>query len=150
MSGQPTIDELVQRALADKTAEPALLEALLDKLVFTHASSDDASEFVEPVQIRCSGGLTVIPFFSDQAQAELAANAGVEVISVSGRVLFDATRGATMLLDPGGAAYTLYPEAISAALDGDNVALIQRVGPIDGTHPLAAPIDAAWLIAPRA
>ena len=50
------------------------------------------------------------------------------MIRVPGRQLFEATRGATVLLDPNETGTTVYPEEIRALLDEDQVA----VAPVRG------------------
>lgn len=119
---------LLQRAVADKTEEPAFFRALLDALVYAHAPRNDRHGRVRLIQFTTPKGLTVLPFFSDEPQATAAAgSAAVNVVMMTGRQLFELTRGATLMLNPNETNCIIYPEEISALLDHGQVALVERI-----------------------
>lgn len=67
---------------------------------------------------RPDNGQVLLPFFSDQAQSEAAGGQNVLSVAMSGRDLFERTRGATLMLNPNLDAVTLYPPEIDALLEG--------------------------------
>ena len=122
-----TLEGLLQQAIADKTAEPAFLRALLEAKVYAHVPRNDRSTRVRFIQFTTPDGLTVLPFFSDEAQAREAAGTAASIVVLSGRQLLEATRGATLMLNPNTAHCTLYPEEIAALLDHGAVAIVERI-----------------------
>lgn len=101
-------------------AQEAVFKALLDATVFAHVPIEGARpgrirfmQFVRP-----DNGQTVLPFFSDRAQAEQPQRKDVSIIAMSGRRLFELTRGATLMLNPNLDQVALYPPEIVALLEG--------------------------------
>lgn len=119
--------QFLQQALADKAAEPAFFRALLDAPVYAHVPSNDRHGRLRLIQCTTPEGLTVLPFFSDEAQARVAAGSAVVVVVMTGRELLGLTRGATLMLNPNETNCILYPEEISALLDHGQVAIIERI-----------------------
>jgi SseB protein. len=68
--------------------------------------------------VRPDNGQTVLPFFSGRDQAETAAMGKVGIVAMTGRRLFELTRGATLMLNPNVDRVALYPAEINALLDG--------------------------------
>lgn len=137
------LDRLMQESLADKTAEPAFFRALLDATVYAHAPREGHSERLSLIQFTTPEGRLVLPFFSDKAQAEAAGGPTVVIVKLKGRRLFELTRGATLMLNPNGINCTLYPEEITALLDLNEVAIVDRfevneeslwIGPVSAGH----------------
>ena len=95
-----TLDGLLKQAIIDKTAEPAFLRALLDAKVYAHVPRHDRNTRVRFIQFTTPDGLTVLPFFSDETQARQAAGTAASIVVLSGRQLLEATRGATLMLNP--------------------------------------------------
>lgn len=122
------LSRLMQMALVDKTAEPAFLRALLDATVYAHAPRIGHNGHLRLIQfVRPDNGLTVLPFFSDEAQARTAAGTTAAVVVLTGRQLFELTRGATLMLNPNSASCTLYPEEVAALLDHGEVAIVEKI-----------------------
>src|SRR3546814_10503095 len=71
-------------------------------------------------------GHMVLPFFSEETQARVAAGTTAKVVALTGRDLFELTRGATLMLNPNGTNCTLYPEEIAALLDRGEVAIVDK------------------------
>ena len=101
-------------------AENAFFKALLDATVYAHVPIEGAPpgrmrfiQFVHP-----ENGQTVLPFFSDLAQAEAPQRKDASIVAMSGRRLFELTRGATLILNPNYDQVMLYPPEIAALLDG--------------------------------
>lgn len=106
--------------------ETAVFTALLDATVYAHVpraiSPVGTIRFVQFV--RPDNGQRVLPFFSDSDQCTAAGSPSVLSIAMSGRKLFEMTRGATLMLNPNLDAVTLYPPEINALLQGQSLGSI--------------------------
>src|SRR3546814_12481467 len=71
----------------------------------------------------------VLPFFSEETQARAAAGTTAKVVALTGRDLFDLTRGATLMPNPNGTNCTLYPQEIAPLLDRAEVAIVDQFNP---------------------
>ena len=111
------LERLRDRAIADPREEGAYLHALLSTTLYAHIPLSDDSGKQHLVMFTRPDGIAVIPVFTDLLEARAAAGGAVCVAAVTGRDLFEATRGATLMLDPNGVGMTLYPEEIFALLD---------------------------------
>lgn len=111
------LERLRELAMADPRREGAFLRALLSATLYAHLPSSDDSGRMRLIMFTRADGLTVIPVFSDLPKAERAAQGQVRIAQVPGRDLFEATRGATLMLDPNDVGLTLYPEEVAALLD---------------------------------
>ncbi|GAB2507746.1 enhanced serine sensitivity protein SseB [Pseudoxanthomonas sangjuensis] len=118
---------LMHQALSDKSAEPAFFRALLDATVYAHTPRNGRSGRLCFIQFTTPDGLTVLPFFTEESQARIAAGSAATVVVLAGRQLFEWTRGATLMLNPNDVSCTLYPEEIAALLDHGEVAIVERV-----------------------
>ena len=128
MMSSERLDMLMERALADKTAEPAFFRALLDATVYAHAPRTGHNGRLRLIQFPLpDNGRMVLPFFSDEAQARAAAGSTATIVMLTGRQLFELTRGATLMLNPNSTSCTLYPEEIAALLDQDEVVIVDQV-----------------------
>lgn len=105
-------------AIAD--AEQAFFEALLEATVYAHVPSGPAPpDRIRIIQFtRPDNGQTVLPFFSDREQAEVAGAGTAAIVAMAGRRLFELTRGATLMLNPNRDQVTFYPPEIHALLEG--------------------------------
>ncbi len=123
-----SLDQLMQQAVADKSEEPAFFRALLDATVYAHTPRRMSGARLCLIQFPLPGsGVMVLPFFSDETQARSAAGSTATVVVLTGRELFELTRGATLMLNPNGTSCTLYPEEIAALLDHGEVAIVEQV-----------------------
>jgi hypothetical protein len=128
MISQAELDALMQRALSDKDAEPAFFRALLDATVYAHAPRVAQTGRLRLIQFPLpENGQMVLPFFSDGVQARAAAGSTATVIVLTGRQLFELTRGATLMLNPNGCSCLLYPEEIAALLDHGEIATLDQL-----------------------
>jgi len=123
--GPAKIDQLLEQALANKSLEPTFFRALLDANVYTHVPKHDDTGRIRLIQFVTPEGLTVLPFFTDEFQAQQASSSTVKTIVLSGRQLMEATRGATLMLNPNKTPCTLYPEEIAALLNHGEVAVME-------------------------
>ncbi|MBD8898555.1 enhanced serine sensitivity protein SseB C-terminal domain-containing protein [Rhodanobacter sp. DHG33] len=156
VAGSP-LDALIDAARAVSTpaesaaAEQAFFNALLDATVYAHVPTEPAPpdrirfmQFVRP-----DNGQTVLPFFSDQEQASVAAAGQAAIVAMSGRRLFELTRGATLMLNPNRDHLTLYPPEIGALLEGRPLGVFShetvKAGEKVGLCPPSVPTDALVL-----
>lgn len=121
------LNRLMDASLGDSRKEPEFFRALLGAILYAHVPLNDDSErlrlvmFTSPVD----HALT-IPVFTDKAKAEFAARGNVRIVSMPGRLLFEATQGASLTINPNDNWCTLYPEEISELLATGTVAPIQH------------------------
>lgn len=136
------LQTLIEASVADPSREPEFLTELLEAPLFFHLPLIDDSGRIRLVQFTRSDGLSVIPVFSDFDRAHRASQGNVRVATAPGRDLLEATRGATLMLDPNETSCTLYPEEIAALLD-DGLALSAPVrAPVE--EPEVGPAEAAY------
>jgi len=144
------LNRLLARAAEDLGQEQAFFRALLDAKVFAHVPVDDpVSRRVRFIQFNApETGQLFLPFFSDNARASAATGPTARTIALQGRVFLDATRGATLMLNPNEERCVLYPEEIDTLLRTGRMARLEKVTVTQGKEPLVGPPLAppAWLI----
>jgi hypothetical protein len=109
-------------------AQNAFFKALLKSTVYAHVplapSPPGRMRFVQFV--RPDNGQTVLPFFSDREQAEVAAGSVRAIIAMAGRELLELTRGATLMLNPNLDQIALYPAEVDAILAGKSIGMFSK------------------------
>lgn len=122
-------------------AQEAVFRALLDATVYAHVPTEEPPHgrirFFQFV--RSDNGQAVLPFFSDRTQAEQPLRAGLTIMAMAGRRLFELTRGATLVLNPNLDAVVLYPPEVTAILEGREIGYFAQQEPIDNEAVLAGP-----------
>lgn len=146
MTSASELTRLLQQALDDPRAEPPFFRALLAATVYAHAPRGDRSGGLRFLQVTTPEGLTALPFFSDEHQAKAAANSVATVAVLTGRQLFEATRGATLMLNPTTVGCVLYPEEVAALLDQGEVAIVEQIK-VDGQSLRIGPVAASAAVA---
>lgn len=127
MTTPKVLDELMEQSVRDFRKEPAFFRALLDAIVYAHAPLESPSDRLHLVMFKSpDDGQLVVPVFTDEAKAELAARGSVRIVPLPGRTLFEITQGTAVMLNPNDARCTLYPEEISELLATGTVAPIQK------------------------
>ncbi|HKZ11459.1 MAG TPA: SseB family protein [Rhodanobacteraceae bacterium] len=127
MASTTTLDDLMEQSIRDFRKEPAFFRALLEATVYTHAPLNEESERLRLVMFKSpDDGDLVIPVFTDKGKAEFAARGNVRIVSMTGRALFDVTRGTAVMINPNDARCTLYPEEISELLASGTITPIQK------------------------
>lgn len=127
--------------------QDAVFKALLNAKVYAHVPREGTPpgrirfiQFVRP-----DNGQTVLPFFSDRAQAEAPQRTDTSIVSMEGRELFELTRGATLMLNPNIDKVALYPPEISALLEGRKLGCFSKheieAGVSVGACPPTKPAD---------
>ena len=110
------LERLRQKALSSPEGERAFFSALLNARLFAHVPISDDSGRLRFVQFERPDGLTVLPVFTAHARALKAIGPAVRIVELDGRVFLEATRGATLMLDPNDESCTLYPEEVASLL----------------------------------
>lgn len=121
------LNQLLDASIANPDTEPEFFRALLDATLLAHTPLHDDSPRLRFVMFShpIDHALT-IPVFTDEAKANFAARGKVRVVSIPGRLLFEATKGASLTINPNDTWCTLYPEEISELLATGNVAWIRK------------------------
>lgn len=119
MTSARELERLMKRAQADARADPLFFTALLDATIYAHVSTtaplghDGFLSFRHP-----KNGVTMVAFFTDERRAQRATQGVARVVSLNGRAFMEATRGATLALNPQDTpTCVLYPEEVGALLD---------------------------------
>lgn len=127
MNAPDSLDDLMEQSIQDFRKEPDFFRALLDATVYAHAPLNDSSEHLRLVMFKSpDDGEPVVPVFTDEAKAEFAARGNVRIVPLTGRTLFEITRGAILMLNPNDARCTLYPEEIGELLASGTIASVQK------------------------
>lgn len=127
MNSTESLDDLMEQSIRDCRKEPAFFRALLDATVYAHAPLKDSSERLRLVLFKSpDDGELVIPVFTDEAKADFAARGNVRIVPLTGRTLFDISRGAIVMINPNDARCTLYPEEICELLASGTIAPVQK------------------------
>lgn len=127
MVSSAALDDLMEQSIRDFRKEPAFFRALLDATVYAHAPLDDQSERLRLVMFKSpDDGQLVIPVFTDEGKAEFAARGNARIVSMTGRTLFDVTRGAVVMINPNDVRCTLYPEEIAELLATGTLAPFEK------------------------
>lgn len=145
------LDELMKLAGRDTQWEQEVFRELLKSVVFAHVPATDrlSDGRVRFIQFhRPENGELVLPFFSDKHKALAATGTTVKIVSFTGRLLMELTRGATLMLNPNDMSCVLYPEEVDAVLEGRPLGQTERFtvtedSPCTVTGPTEDPPD--WM-----
>jgi hypothetical protein len=105
------LNRLLEAALDDQRQEKAFFQALIDSRVYCHCpkNTSPGSQFI---QFRGPNGDLLLPFFSDKAKADRAAQGKLRVVALQGRDFLQRTLGATLVLNPNDRWCKLYPDEV--------------------------------------
>ncbi len=95
------LDRLLHRAAAEPGRRPEFIDCLLQSRVWVIGECEPDNGQLMLNEIRNSEGHTVIPFFSSPAAADLLDIDIPNLVGLPARALFELTRGASLLLNPG-------------------------------------------------
>ncbi|WP_018973888.1 SseB family protein [Rudaea cellulosilytica] len=142
------LERLRERAI-ERRDEAPYFRALLDATLYAHAPLSDDTGRVRFIQFpHPDTGKDTLPFFTDVEQAHQAAQGHVKVLAMSGRLFFELTLGAFLVLNPNRDAVMMYPEEIHELLETGQVAEVGMESVQESTAmafcpPKHAP---AWLV----
>lgn len=117
-----SLDEEILQAHLDSRHERALLQKLLTVTLYVHRPFGPRTIRLNICMFDRPDGLRVIPVFTDLKKAKRAGRGKVLSVPVPGRELFEAIRGATLMINPNDVSCTLYPEEIEGLLESGAVA----------------------------
>lgn len=142
------LDKLIEEAIADTSREAELFALLLEATLYVHAPKKLEGPRLSLVQFKTPQGALAIPVFTDRQKAEFAGRGNVRIVAIQGRMLFSATIGANVVINPNDAWCILYPEEISALLNGqllgrtpDNIEVTKKLDLRPANEPSATFID---------
>jgi hypothetical protein len=143
----------MSRAIADQREEFAFFQALLKATIYAHIPLTDRfdadAERIRFVQFhRPDTGQLVLPFFTDEKKARVAAQSAVQVVAMNGRLFLELARRATLMMDPNDCRCVLYPEEIEQLLRTGHIATIHKFTIQERTKSRVGPPQEspAWLI----
>jgi len=145
------LEELMAASFDEPCAEQAFFKALLDAAVYVHKAANDPSPVMRLVQFpHPETGALLLPFFTDLRQAQIASSARVQIVRMTGRELFEATLGATLILNPNSRYCLIYPEEARLLLAGEAIPPIHRLKNNEegGVELEPAAGEYGWLINP--
>lgn len=118
------LEELRERAVEHREEGP-YFRALLDATVYAHAPISNDSGRVCFIQFpHPHTRKDTLPFFTDIEQAREVAQGQVKVLAMPGRLFFELSLGALLMLNPNRDAVMLYPEEIRTLLDSGQLDLV--------------------------
>lgn len=123
------LERLMDASIKHPEKEDAFFLALLDGTVFVHVPHTDKRDGILRIATfpRPGDGLQVVPMFTSEVKAQWAARGAVRLLPMTGRFLMQATRGATLMINPNSASCTLYPEEVRALLDSGTIATFNKI-----------------------
>lgn len=145
MTSTAELQRLISLSVADPRHEPDFLRALLTARLYVHLPLKAKSRALQLVCFTRPDGLTVIPVFTDEEKASVAAQGAVRVGQVRGWDLFMSAPGATFMLDPNDVSTTLYPEEILALLSDGSAAMAPTSIPDTPVDVSPALPEDAWI-----
>lgn len=116
-----SIDELIAQAVDDPSREHEVFSRLLSTTLYVHAPIRRTGPNLVLVQFTMPQGFLAIPVFTDAQKAEFAGRGNVHIVPIAGRLLFEATRGATFVINPNDNWCAIFPEEIDALLSGQSL-----------------------------
>lgn len=135
------LEDLMERAKADARADAQFFSALLRATVYAHvptAKRPGQARFM--TFNRQPDGVSVVPFFTDEARARRSTQGMARVVAMRGRAFLEATRGSTLVLNPQDTPCCfLYPEEVAALLDEGYMAEVQEWNVDDGGSRVCSP-----------
>lgn len=131
---QSHLEHLFEQAHSSHLNEAAFYTHLLQARVFVHVPPSDDAKRVRLIQFRHPDGFDVIPVFTSAQRCARAASAAVKSIQLPCVELLNATRGATLMINPNDGGPVLYPEEITSLLRNGTLEPFEKLEPTcDGT-----------------
>lgn len=141
MTSAAKLAVLMERAKADVRADAQFFSALLGATVYAHVPTAKRSGQPRFMTFnRQPDGVSVVPFFTDEARARRSTQGVARVVAMRGRGFLEATRGSTLVLNPQDTPCCfLYPEEVTALLDEGYMAEVQERNVDDGGSRVCSP-----------
>lgn len=133
--GTKSLEELFEVARKDVTQEREFMQALVDSTLWVHAPLSDDHERLRLIQFKHPEGFMAVPVFTSEARSDRAQGFAAKVLALPGRELFEATRGATLMINPNDGGPVLFAEEISALLKGESLPPLETISWPDSKDP---------------
>ncbi len=127
MISEREFEHRLEQVRQNRELEPAFFRCLLDAVVYVHAPVSDDHPRLRLVQFRHPDGFDAIPFFTSLEKARVPAGITAKIVPLRGRQFLELTQGATVMLNPNDGGCVLYPEEVSALLQGGTVARVEKL-----------------------
>lgn len=129
---QSQLERLFEQAHSNHLNEAAFYTHLLQAKVFVHVPVSDDAKSLRLIQFRHPGGFDAIPVFTSAQRCARAASAAVRPIQLPCLELLNATRGATLMINPNDGGPVLYPEEITSLLGNGTLETFEKLEPAGG------------------
>lgn len=124
---EPQLEQLFERAHSSHLNEAEFYAHLLEAMVYVHVPVSDDSRNVRLVQFRHPGGFDAIPLFTSAYRCAQASSKAVRALRFPCIDLLNATRGATLMINPNDGGPVLYPEEVTALLEHGTLGTFEKV-----------------------
>ena len=133
MVSESQLEHLFERAHSNHFNEAEFYAHLLQAMVYLHVPVSDDSRNVRLIQFRHPGGFDVIPLFTSAHRCARAGSRAVRALRLPCTDLFNATRGATLMINPNDGGPVLYPEEVTTLLENGTLATFEKIEQTGGT-----------------
>lgn len=133
MVSQSQLERLFEQAHSSHLNEAAFYAHLLHARVFVHVPVSNDAPSARLIQFRHPDGFDAIPVFTSAQRCARAASPAVKSIQLSCIELLNATRGATLMINPNDGGPVLYPEEIATLLEKGVLESFEKLEPAGGT-----------------
>lgn len=130
---QSQLERLFEQAHSSHFNEAAFYTHLLQARVFVHVPVSHDAKDARLIQFRHPNGFDAIPVFTSAQRCTRAASAAVKAIQLPCIELLNATRGATLMINPNDGGPVLYPEEITSLLGKGTLEPFEKLEPAGGT-----------------
>lgn len=121
------LEQLFQRAHASHISEAEFYTRLMQAMVYVHVPVYDDCKNVRLIQFRHPSGFDVIPLFTSAERCARAGSNAVEALRLPCIDLLNATRGATLMINPNDGGPLLYPEEIAVLLEKGTLETFEKL-----------------------
>lgn len=130
---QSHLEHLFEQAHSSHLNEAEFYIHLLQARVFVHVPVSHDAKDARLIQFRHPDGFDAIPVFTSAQRCARAASAAVKAIQLPCIELLNATRGATLMINPNDGGPVLYPEEIDSLLVKGTLEPFEKLEPAGGT-----------------
>lgn len=121
------LEYLFERAHSSHFNEAKFYAQLMKAMVYVHVPVSDDSKNVRLIQFRHPSGFDAIPLFTSAHRCALAGFKAVKALRLPCIDLFNATRGATLMINPNDGGPVLYPEEVTALLENGTLETFEKI-----------------------
>lgn len=127
------LERLFEQAHSSHLNEASFYSQLLQAIVYVYVPVSDDAKNVRLIQFRHPGGFDAIPIFTSAERCARAGSHAVQALRLPCIDLLNATRGATLMINPNEGGPVLYPEEIAALLEKGTLETFETLESAKGT-----------------